>query len=183
MLARTVNHPLERIPACFPLGPRWYVFYTHVHNEKRAGEKIQELGYDVLVPFEKRIQRKAGKKPREYESPLFPRYGFVRFDINEMAWGRITEADGVIDVVRSNAVPRCVPDARIDELRLAINMGLLDRTVPPKVGVQVESTEGPLTGFIGKILRARAGDRVDVLFNILGAERVVTTPLSALREA
>jgi transcriptional antiterminator RfaH len=141
------------------------------------------MGYDVLVPFEKRIQRKPGCKARAYESALFPRYGFVRFGIENDHWGEIKAAAGVLDLVRTNSVPRTVPDQAIEALKLAEAVGTFDRTVPPKVGVKVEATDGPFSGFIGTIIRARTGDRVDLLAKILGAERIVTMPLSTLREA
>lgn len=177
------QHPLERIPASFQLGLRWYAFYTKPQAEKTAGADIRDMGYDVLVPFEKRIQRRPGRKPRPCEAALFPRYGFVRFEINDDTWGAILDAEGVVDLIRTSGIPRSVPDSVIDGLRLAESMGLLNRTMPAKVGQMAELFEGPFTGFVGKIIRARSDDRVDLMFKLLGAERVVTAPISTLREA
>lgn len=176
-------HPLANIPASFPLGLRWYAIYTHIRAEKRAGEAINDLGYQTFIPLEKRIQRAPGKKPRPYETALFPRYGFVQFEINDDRWGEITDADGVVDIVRSNNIPRAIPQSIIDGLKLADSMGLLDRTMPAKVGGMVEATAGPFSGIVGKILRARSGDRVDVLLNMFGTEVTTTMQLTNLREA
>lgn len=183
MLARMTAHPLENIPASFPSGLRWYAFYTHARAEKKAEQAIAELGYAVFVPFEKKIRRKPGRKPMQYNAPYFPRYGFVRMDINKPEWGAIKEADGVTDLVRTASIPRSVPDAIIDTLRLMQNMGVLDATKPFKAEMEVEITDGPFRDLIGRVRRARSGDRADVLIKgLFGADRVVDVPLAYLRE-
>lgn len=182
MLARTNSHPLANIPASFPVGERWYVFYTEPQAEKRAQESIAALGLLVFVPFEKRIQRLPRRKPREVELALFPRYGFVRFDINLDAWGAIPGAKGVVDLLRADMIPQSVPDGAIDGLQLADKIGAFDRTKPPSAGMPVEITQGPFAGFIGKIRRARSAERMEVLVKFLNAEIAATVPLSALRE-
>src|SRR5690349_6944970 len=143
-------HPLEGIPASFVRGERWFSFYTHIHAEKRAQQSIEELGFKVFIPFEKRILRRPRAKPRTYEAPLFPRYGFVRFDINRAEWGEIKYCKGVVDILRNDGIPCSVPQQVIDGLSLAESMGLLDRTKPPKVGQDVLVTYGPFHEFIGK---------------------------------
>lgn len=183
MLARAVIHPLAKIQASFGIGLRWYAFYTQARAEKKAEEAIRGLGFPVFVPFEKKIRRKPGRKSQPYEAPYFPRYGFVQFEINDDRWGGIVDADGVTDLVRTAGVPRTVPDSVIDALKLADSMGLLDRTQPFKTGIEVEVTEGPFSALIGKVMRARTGDRADVLFKgMFGGDCMMTMPLSFLRE-
>lgn len=181
-LAKIV-HPLADIPASFPSELRWYAIYTHPQAEKAAGESIRDLGYRAFIPQEKRIQRRPGRKPRHYEAALFPRYGFVQFDINDHRWGGIVDTDEIVDVIRNNGIPCAVPNHIIEGLQLAEKVGAFDRTIPFKTGGSVEVTEGPFAGWIGKIKRARTDDRVDVLLHILGGDRVVTTTFSSLREA
>lgn len=161
---------------------RWFAFYAQPSAEKRAGESIRDLGFPVFVPFEKRIRRRPNRKPQHYETALFPRYGFVQFAMTD-EWGPIKSADGVSDLVCTNWTPRPIPDHVIDALKLADSMGLLDRTQPHKVGQNVELTEGPFAGFIGKILRARSGDRVDILLDMFGSAVSATAPIATLKEA
>lgn len=177
-------HPLENIPASFPSGYRWYVFSTYPRKEKEAEKAVRDLGFSVFIPFEKKIRRRPGRKPMPYERAYFPCYGFAHFDINDKRWALIRKADGVLDVLRSvDGIPVAVRDSAIDELHLAESMGILDQTKPPKAGIEVEVMEGPFSTLMGKVLRARSGDRADILFKgILGAERMVTLPLSFLRE-
>lgn len=175
-------HPLDNVPASFTIGPKWFVFYTQINSEKRAEEAITALGFPVFIPFEKRIQRAPHRKPRSYETALFPRYGFVRFDPNDRQWGAILTAKFVSDLLRSGGVPQSVPEWKIDALKLAMNVGVFDRTKPPGVGMGVEITGGPFAAFVGKIKRARTDDRMDVVINFLGGEVSAQIPTIFLRE-
>lgn len=176
------EHPLEQIQASFSIGQRWHVFYTGMNAEKQAYESISGLGFETFIPFEKRIQRRPNRKPRTYETALFARYGFVKFDITKPSWGAILKAKGVIEILAPCGVPATVQDFKIDALKLAMNVGVFDRTRPPSVGMSVEVTGGPFQAFIGKIKRARTDDRMKVLLNIFGSEVETDIPLKWLRE-
>ena len=161
---------------------RWHVVYTAVAAESRACESIAALGFTTFCPFEKRIRRLPNRKPYAYSTAYFPRYAFTRFDIDQN-WPAILAAKGVADLLRNNGDPVPVADRVIDALMVAERVGLFDRTKPPAVGMTVEVTAGPFTGLIGRIRRARTGERMDVLLRILGNAEVTTTiPLTALRE-
>jgi len=182
MLSQTVSHPLATIPASFPIGERWYAYYTHIHVEKITQKSILELGYQTFIPFEKRIVRRPGAKPRQYEVPLFPRYGFVKFDINDHNWGQIKYCKGVVDVLRNDGIPISISRHDMDRFILAESMGLFDRTKPPATGMQVLVTHGPFSDMLGKVIKARAKDRVAILLNFFGSMREVEIPLVNLRE-
>jgi len=174
--------PLADIQASFSTGKRWFCFVTSPGQEKAAGAEIRKLGYQVFTPFEKRILRRPNKKPRQYEVALFPRYGFVQFDINKDEWGAILGIDEVTDVLRTCGVPRCAEQEKIDALMLAASMGIFDKTKPLSVGMTVEITDGPATGFIGKVLRARTDDKIDIVLEIFGAKRLTTVPMTKVKE-
>lgn len=163
-------------------GKHWYVFYTHAKAETTAGASIAELGFPVFVPTERRIQRLPNGRPRPKENALFPRYGFVKFEADRDAWPAILDAKGVMDLLRHNQTPIPVPNSCVNALQLAQNVGIFDRTKPPRIGQEVQITAGPFTGLFGKILRARTADRMDVLLKFLGAECNATIPLVALKE-
>ena len=152
------------------------MFYANIRAEKAAGEEINEIGYQTFVPMETH----RNKRP----SALFPRYGFVRFDINHPGWGEIIDTKGVIDLIRMNRIPRAVPEAVISGLQLADQMGLFDHTKPPKVGTMVEIMDGhPFANEIGRICNIPKNRRARVLLKVMGGERIVSVPLPALREA
>jgi transcriptional antiterminator RfaH len=166
----------------------WYCWMSRPRAERDAGEAITALGYPTYLPLEKRIQRRWNGKAVAVEHALFPRYGFVQFDILGDPWGEIAHANGVMDVLRrGDGCPSPVPDDTIKMLRMAHDLGLFDHTKPkpfefPKAGTRVKIAVGPFEGFIGRIARARSAERIEVLMQVLGAERKITVPLAALQQ-
>jgi transcriptional antiterminator RfaH len=166
----------------------WHCFITRPRAEKAACEAIRDLGFLVYLPLEKSIRRRWNGKAVAVEHALFPRYGFVQFNMLGDPWGEIAHANGVMDVLRrGDGLPNPVPDDAIKMLRMAHDLGLFDHTKPkpfefPKAGMRVKIAIGPFEGFIGRIARARSADRIKVLLQWLGAEREVTVPLAALEQ-
>jgi transcriptional antiterminator RfaH len=159
----------------------WFVFYSEPRAEMKAAQSIKDIGFDAFVPVERRIKR----KPRRMmiESALFPRYGFIKLDLEADAWGLALAADGVIDLLKTNSIPSPVRSGIVEGLIVADNAGIFDHTAPPKIGMPVEITSGPFAGLIGKIKRSRTGDRMDVLLKMFNSEQNVTIPLANLKES
>lgn len=165
--------------ASYQLGPAWHAFRANIKCEARARDGIEELGFETFVPMERRIVVRQRRKVL-VENPLFVRYGFVKFDVEKDAWGQIKSTDGVEDILTNNQLPVRVPAQEIEKLKLAEKFGLFDRTKKPapfKKGDDVEIGEGPFAGFIGKVMRARTDERVDILLNMFGATREIAFPL------
>lgn len=161
---------------------RWHVVYTATNAELSAHGEISKLGYPTFCPIEKRLRRAPNRKPQIYSAAYFPRYGFVQFAPGRCNWPEILAAKGVLDILRNNGKPIAVADRVIDALKVADGLGLFDRTKPPAVGMRVEVTAGPFAGAFGRIMRARAGERMEVLLKMFGAEVSTTIPIMALRE-
>jgi transcription antitermination factor NusG len=157
----------------------WFPLYTRVNSERRAAQRLEELGFEVLLPLEKRRARIPGWPDRV--SALFPRYIFVKFHVESLS--AILAVRQIVDVLRINTVPAWVPETAIESLRLAVAMELYDYTKPPKAGMLVELGDGPLAGFLGRVKRASPNKRVRVLVEFLGGLIEVDVPVEALREA
>lgn len=175
-----MNGHLAAIPASFTSGRRWFVFATEPGREKLADASIRATGLPVFVPYEKRIRRVRNRRQVQ-EYALFTGYGFVQFDINLDHWGSVVDAKGVVDLLRMNRVPVPVSDTVVDGLRVADEAGVFDHTAPPKAGTAVQVSDGPFAELMGKVKRARAADRMDVLLDFLGKQITATIPLSMLR--
>jgi transcriptional antiterminator RfaH len=160
---------------------RWYVVATTSQAEQRACDDIQDLGYPTFLPLASVWRVFQGYRRRHLE-PLFRGYIFVQLDLDAPGWGRIIDSKRVRHFLPCNEAPRALDDGLVEHIRLAERMGAFDRTRAPEVGIAVEVIEGPYANIITKIIRARAEDRVDVLLRMFGAERVVTLPLTAVRE-
>lgn len=161
----------------------YFAFYTHIHAEKLAQQSIERLGFPVFIPFEKRLLRQPHRKPRVYEAPLFPRYGFVRFNPQDFSWGAIKDCKGVVDILRNDSKPVAIDPGIIDSLKLMESTGILDKTQPYKQGMKVFVNYGPYKDIIGKVMKVRARDRLKVLLEFFGSSRVVEVPIVGLRAA
>jgi transcription antitermination factor NusG len=122
--------------------------------------------------------------------PLFPGYLFARPDA--CPWQTALEARNVIRVlgVRETGAPRLVPDSYVAEL---IDMaGGIDGVIPAREDLvaswrpgvtMLRITSGPWQGLSGLLWSDRGRDRVQVLLHVLGVERPVSVPRTAVREA
>lgn len=176
--------PEPLVPASYPLGRAWYVFRSNIKCEFKAEAGIKALGFEPFIPRERKSVIRRRRKVI-LESPLFTGYGFVKFDVEREDWGNIKSVDGVDDILKNNDLPVRVPSHEIDKIKLAEKFGLFDRTKKPmpfNQGDDVEIGEGPFSGFIGKVMRARSGDRVDILLDFFGSTREIVIPLLHIRE-
>lgn len=163
---------------------RWHLAFTSSRAEGIVCNELKELEFQSFSPVEK-VRRKVRGRKLEFEVPLFPRYVFVRFDPMSSQWRQILDVSGLVDVVRESAssMPLRMPDVEVERLQLAEKLGIFDRTKPMQAGVEVEIMDGPFAGFVGKVARARSDDRIDVLLQFLGTERLSVVPITALRSA
>jgi transcription antitermination factor NusG len=178
-----IRQPNPTIPISYPAGGAWYAYRTAIKGEWRAKYGIEALGFETFMPMERRAIIRRRRKVL-IESPLFARYGFVHFDIHKDEWGEIHTIDGIESLLTNNQIPVRVPTYEIDQLKLAAKFGLFDRTKKPdpfKPGDEIKIEEGPFSGFIGKVIRARTGDRVDILLNFFGSMREIELPLLQIR--
>lgn len=146
-----------------------------------SGLEIRKLGFDVWVPLEKTLIRRPRAKPLIRERSLFGPYGFVWIDL-EQPYGDILDCDGVIGLLPNAHRPIPVAEYIIDGLKMCESVGVFDHTKPPRVGQRVEVLDGAFASMVGRIVRARAADRVKVMLKILGSMREVEMPLMSLRE-
>lgn len=157
-------------------------FGVAVENHIDAEDGIGELGFPLFCPRERVFKVRRGRKVKE-DRPLFLGYVFTSFDREAKTWGAIEHVDGVLGILKNCGVPVAAKNEQIAELRLAETMGMFDRTKPPSVGINVETAEGPLSGLIGKIARARTAERVEVaLKGLFGRVVKANVPLAMLRE-
>lgn len=57
----------------------WLCLFTQPHREKLASGKLSELGFEVYLPFRRKLVLRQGKRV-PMKLPLFPRYLFIRAD-------------------------------------------------------------------------------------------------------
>lgn len=162
---------------------RWHVAVTESQAETKSCGKIRELGFEAFAPMERHKRFKRGKRVL-YERPLFPAYLFVRFEAEDPSWTKIRNVDCVRDILCNQNRPLAVPLGLTEKLQRMQSLGLFDHTKPPfhyPPGTMVVlDNDGPFAEFIGKVMRVRTADRVDLLIKYLHRELTINVSLSRL---
>src|SRR3974377_1725911 len=109
--------------------PRWHVAFTTPHGERNVVRDAFDLGHEAFTPME-RLRRWRRKRRHVFERPLFPRYVFVKFSATNDAWGRISAAKDVVEILCNNGKPVPVPEGLTEELQQMENNGIFDTSNP-----------------------------------------------------
>ena len=162
---------------------KYYICFCNSRQEQKATEAIRLLGFQAWYPREK-LKKWRHLRRIYYELPLFPRYIFAKFSTADGKYNEIRYCDGVLDILSNDNLPSPVPHGLVESLQRMHFMGLFDRTkaplpFPPGSDVMLDD-DGPFASFVGKVLRARTGDRVEILIECLGKETPVVVPLMRL---
>lgn len=156
----------------------WFLVYAKPRQEETAKQNLERQGYSVYLPRAVQNRRRAGRRVTVV-GPLFPRYLFVRFNVQSDNWAPIRSTIGVAALVRFGSAPARVPDALIDLLRSnETASGIHEWTdTPLRAGQTVRVAEGVFIGYQGIFLARTSRERVIVLLDIVG--RPVRAQLTA----
>jgi len=163
-----------------PDSRQWRCLRAKPKCEHLAARQVVALAPEEIETFCPRLRhrKKTARGPVWFVEALFPGYLFTRCDWGQ--WQRaIMATSGIAGIVHFGDTVPSVPDAVIDELRLAIpDDEPLAVQVPLEEGDEVEIGDGPLRGAVGKITRVMpARERVAVLLEFLGGAREIEVPL------
>ena len=141
------------------MAKQWYVVHTYSGFEEKVKTSIEDkskrLGLDekifkVMVPTEKVIQLKSGKKT-ESERKFFPGYILVEMELDDETWHLIKSIPRVTSFV-GGSKPVPIPE---EEVEMIVQQ--LEKGVAPQVKMQFEQgdvlriTDGPFTNFSGYV--------------------------------
>lgn len=184
----------DLIPASFPEGEAWYVVYTNPQCETRANLGLRSKGYETFLPMMKRWVTHARRRFIGHR-PLFPRYLFIRMDINKQGMLGVRRTDGVERVLTNHNVPVRVSDGAIDALISNQQLGAFDLTKPDielEEGDEVKIVEGPLIGYtaafnrvVQKMDQLRNGTpttRVEILLQMFARPTKITFDIENVRK-
>jgi transcription elongation factor/antiterminator RfaH len=153
----------------------WYVIHTHPRQEERAQSNLEQWQLTTFLPRWRDRRYNGFSGDISYVvKPLFPRYLFARFNLNEV-YNRIRFTRGVHSIVTFAGAPCPVEDEIIELIQLQAGAdGLVriggDSTVTHgtefKPGDRVIIREGPLRRLTGVFERELTdAERVAVLLD------------------
>ncbi|MDB5264923.1 MAG: Transcription termination/antitermination protein NusG [Parcubacteria group bacterium] len=173
------------------LEPRWYTIHTYAGYEnaveRNLKQRIESLGmenkiFEVVVPTEKKIRVKAGKRVVE-EEKIYPGYILVRMIVDEDSWFVVRNTPRVTGFVGSGVTP--VP---MDENEVTTLMKRMGQEAPKhRIDLQKDDPvvigDGPfkdLEGKVGEIDEDRG--KVKVLVAMFGRETPVELDFLQVRK-
>lgn len=145
----------------------WYLAYCHPREEERAKLHLSNQGVDSYYPLVMTEKVVRGKITKKIE-PLFPRYIFVAFDINEFSPMKIRSTRGIQRMIGHGANWDKVPDELIEGLRTReLNEEDMVVSLLPKQGQKVIIAEGPFRGLEAIYHEPDGNQRAILLLNML----------------
>lgn len=164
-------------------GRRWYAINTYSGYEENVAnnlrQRIETLGmqdriFQVLVPKEKKIKIKNGKR-RVVEEKIFPGYVLVDMIVTDESWYVVRNTPSVTGFIGTGTTPTPLEQKEIDAILKRIGTSEEPEvTIDLQPGMPVKIGEGPFKGFEGKVNEVDgARGKVKVLVSMFGRE----TPL------
>lgn len=163
----------------------WYAVYTKPGQEGLAEGHLRRQGFETYLP-RLATRRRHARKVTAVTVPMFPRYIFVRVDIETMPWRSINGTVGVSHLVSFGERPAKIADPVIAEIRARededglVRLPAAERFRP---GEKVEIADGPMREIGGLFTAATEKERVVVLMSLLGRQVPVRVDAEKLRRA
>lgn len=160
----------------------WYVIHTYSGYEdavtKNLKQRVESLGmedkiFDVLVPKEKKIKIKGGKR-KVVEEKIYPGYVLVEMIVTDDSWYVVRNTPNVTGFVGAGTTPVPVSLEEIEILKKRMGVEAPKFKIETAVGDLVKITDGPFKDFEGKIseIDPEKG-KVKVLVNMFGRDTPV----------
>lgn len=161
----------------------WYVIHTYAGYEEQVADSLkqrieslsmQDKIFDVIVPKEKQIEIKNGKRTT-VEKRIFPGYVLVDMIVTDDSWYVVRNTPNVTGFIGFGVRPTPMSKEEIDRIKKRMGVEEPKFKVDFKEGDLVKITDGALKGFEGKIEEVdQDKGKVRVLVNMFGRETPVT---------
>lgn len=151
---------------------RYYVVQAQPQKERLAVQELQNQRFLTFFPVIQRAPKVVrGKLDDGRQSPMFPKYLFVQFDLETCDnWRSINGTRGVTRLMCMDEWPSAVPVFVMNRLIAAGEVVLEETaTLPFNLGDNVEFTAGAFAGKRG-LVQACDAERVEVLLSLLGTQ-------------
>jgi transcription termination/antitermination protein NusG len=164
-------------------GRRWYAIHTYSGYEENVAEnlrnRIDTLGmkesiFQVLVPTEKKIKIKNGKR-KVVEEKIFPGYVLVEMNVTDASWYVVRNTPNVTGFIGTGTTPTPLEEKEVEAIfKRAGDTSKPEIDIDLVEGMPIRIGDGPFKGFEGKVVDVDgARGKVKVLVSMFGRE----TPL------
>ncbi|MDB5194748.1 MAG: nusG [Parcubacteria group bacterium] len=173
-------------------GRNWYVIHTYAGYEnavqRNLKQRIESLGmedriFNVVVPTEKKIKIKGGKRIEE-EEKIYPGYILVDMIVTDDSWYVVRNTPRVTGFVGSGVYPVPIGEKEVEHLFSRMNADKVMHTINLLRDDAVLIIDGPFKDLEGKVSEIdEERGKVKVLVNMFGRETPVELDFLQVKKA
>jgi len=163
-------------------GRRWYAIHTYSGYEENVAENLrqrvesydmQDKVFDILIPTEKKIKIKNGKR-RVVTEKIFPGYVLVDMIVTDDSWYMVRNTPSVTGFIGTGTTPTPLSDEEVKALQKRMGIEEPQYKIDVEIGEPVKIVDGPFKNFEGKIDDVdNERGKVKVLVSMFGRETPV----------
>lgn len=160
----------------------WYAIHTYSGYEEKVADSIRQRIqtidmadkiFDVMVPKEKQIQIKNGKR-KVVEEKIFQGYVLIEMKLTEETWFIVRNTPGVTGFVGADTNPTPVLESEIKKIKKRMGVEDPKHQINFKPGEVVNITDGPFKGFDGAVSEIdTAKGKLKVMVSMFGRDTPV----------
>lgn len=164
------------------LGRRWYVLHTYSGYEENVAhslkQRIESMGmqdkiFNVLIPTEKKIKIKNGKRKVVTEK-IFPGYVLVEMEVTDDSWYVVRNTPNVTGFIGSGTMPIPISEEEVKAIQKRMGVEEPKFVIDVTVDTPVRIVDGPFKNFEGKVAEVNEErGKVKVLVSMFGRETPV----------
>lgn len=160
-------------------GRNWYVLHTYSGYEdnvcRNLKQRIESMGmedkiFDVMVPKEKKIKIKNGKR-KVVEERIFPGYVLVEMIVTDDSWYVVRNTPNVTGFIGSGTTPTPIAEEEMTGIKKRMGVKEPKYKIDVSAGDIIKIVDGPFKDFDGKIdsIDEEKG-KIKVLVQMFGRE-------------
>ena len=163
-------------------GRRWFAIHTYSGYEENVAENLtqrietmdmEEKIFNVLVPKEKKIKIKNGKR-KTVEEKIFPGYVLVEMVVTDDSWYVVRNTPNVTGFIGTGTTPTPIAETEMEALQKRMGINEPEYKLDVEKGSSVTITDGPFKGQEGKVSEIdEERGKIKVLVNLFGRETPV----------
>jgi transcriptional antiterminator NusG len=160
----------------------WYAIHTYAGYEnavlRNLRQRIDSLGmkdkiFNVIVPIEKKIKIKAGKRV-EVEEKIYPGYVLVDMIVTDDSWYVVRNTPRVTGFVGAGVNPVPLKKEEVDYLFKKMDQSTIKHKIDIAINEIVRIVDGPFKDLEGKVNSVdQERGKIKVLVSIFGRETPV----------
>lgn len=170
----------------------WYAIHTYAGYENAVArnlkQRIESLGMEdkifaVIVPTEKKIKVKGGKRIEE-EEKIYPGYVLVDMIVTDDSWYVVRNTPRVTGFVGAGVSPVPLDPKEVEQLFSRMQQSNTQHSIDLSIGDLIKVADGPFKDFEGKVAEVDTQrGKVKVLVSMFGRETPVELDFLQVKKA